>query len=101
MGEINKGVNKGVVRVEIWEGQTVRARLMMRKQLTCLEWATVKAGVQGQKRKWVEKKEQRAKFRAKKDMETHMYNKLDKDGGKMWIYEMAQGIGRLLQAGRK
>ena len=33
VGEINKGVNKGVVRVEIWEGQTVRARLMMRKQL--------------------------------------------------------------------
>ena len=49
MGEINKGVNKGVVRVEIWEGHTVRARLMMSKQLTCLEWATVKAGVQGQK----------------------------------------------------
>ena len=47
------------------------------------------------------KRAKRAKFRAKRDMETHKYDKLDKDGGKMWNYEMAQGIGRLLQAGRK
>ena len=56
----------------------------------------------GTKRKWVEKERtKRAKFRAKRDMETHMYDKFYKDGGKMWIYEMAQGRGRLLQAGRK
>ena len=30
-------------------GQTVRAGLMMRKQLMCLEWATMKAKVQGRK----------------------------------------------------